>query len=719
VTFDRWFRLSSFLLMADALLALWLADLLGPIETLLFGCGLLLGFHGDARSLSPRVRRMLQRIATALLPLLLAADVLFLADSLLHGLIHLLTLLGLLKLFLRTDDRDFRDLYIISFCQLVAASAITTSMAFLVIFVLYLFLGTWVSLLLHLKREAPDRGPEWGAMPGRLLPTSLIVSTMALLLTAFLFVAIPRTGRPFLPGRAMASTLVTGFSERVELGSFGTIQTESSVVMRIRLLNLRPEEIQRVPLRWRGVAFDRFDGTAWTVSDQGREVAERSRGGLATFGTPSGAGRLLRQEIVLEPIGTQVLFAAPRLLNLLGPFPRLFTDLAGTVSLPSSPASRVSYLALSELEVAEPGALGGAPGGDPDAIRETYLQLPPVAPRVRALAEELARGVRDPFEIARRVDAHLREGYRYSLDLKRDSGYDPLEDFLFVQRAGNCEYFAASMAVLLRAVGVPARVVNGFQRGEWNEYGGYLAVRQRDAHSWVEAYLPRAGWVTFDPSPRAGADVARDNMLARLSRYLDSLAVRWDRYVVAYNLSDQLRMVSVARRRADFFRWRGLQLVRGLERAAADAVQALRTRLQGSPLVVLLAAGTAVGLLIALRKHPFGGGRFRGSGAQGSVRFYRELLRILARKGFVKGAGMTPREFAAGVEARARPELAGVSGVIDLYYGVRYGGRHLSESERQQITQIISRLAKSRAGRSTSVDQTTLPASLPHPSDRR
>lgn len=509
----------------------------------------------------------------------------------------------------------------------------------------------------------------------------------------------------------MAGPLVVGFSEKVELGAFGTIQTESSVAMRIRLPNMRPEEVQHAPLRWRGVAFDRFDGVVWTMSDQERGAPEQSRGGLATFGTPSGAGRLLRQEIVLEPIGTQVLFAAPRLMQLLGPFPRLFTDAAGTVSLPSLPVGRVSYLALSELEGSEPGALGGAGGAFPDAIRETYLQLPPIAPRVRALAEGLARGVRDPYEVARRVEAHLREGYRYSLDLKRDSRYDPLEDFLFVQRAANCEYFAAGMTVLLRAVGVPARVVNGFQRGEWNEYGGYLAVRQRDAHSWVEVYLHRAGWVTFDPSPRAGADAARDNMFARLSRYLDSIAVRWDRYVVSYNISDQLRMVSVARRRADLLRWQGLELVRGMERAADAAVRALVASLRGSGLLVLALVGTAVGLLVALRKRPFGGGRLRGSGGQGSVRFYRELLRVLERKGFVTRTGMTPREFAANVEAGGRPEFAGVSQVVESYYRVRYGTRQLSELEHKWIIQILQRLGTGRLQHSATIGQDRIPPS--------
>jgi transglutaminase-like putative cysteine protease len=700
VTFDQWFRLSSLLLMGDGLLALWLAGLLGTVEALLVGLVLILGLKSEARSLSPRARRIVQRIAMGLLVLFLPADVLYLTESLLHGLIHLLTLLGLLKLFLRTSDRDFLDLYIISFFQLVAASATTTSMAFVIVFLLYLFLGSWAFLLLHLKREGVDRSPDWRRMPAKLLPASVAVSCCAVLLSALFFVVIPRAGRAFLPSTAATGMMLTGFSEKVQLGSFGKIQTESGVVMRIRLPDVRLEDVRRLPLRWRGVAFDRFDGSTWTMTNPEREVPERSRSGLATFETPSGGGRLLRQEIELEPIGTDVLFAAPRLLQLMGSFPRLFTDAAKSASLPSPPVQRITYLALSELEAVDPLVLEGAGSAYPAAIRETYLQLPPLAPRVKVLAEELARGTRHPFEVAHRVESYLLEGYRYTLDLQRDSRYDSLEDFLFVQRAGNCEYFAASMAVLLRAVGVPARVVNGFQRGEWNEYGGYLVVRQRDAHSWVEVYFPRRGWVTFDPSPRGSGDAARNGLFARVSRYLDALGMRWDRYVVAYNLSDQLRLVSVAKRRADLLRWQAIGFLGGFEEAAKDAVRALTVQLQASTLLSLALAATGIAVLVRLRKGPFGW-RIRRSTGRGAVQFYRELLGVLARKGFVKEIGLTPREFAAAVEANGWPELAEVSRVVEIYYRVRYGGRPLSKSERVRITQILRRLAALPVRRST------------------
>lgn len=159
--------------------------------------------------------------------------------------------------------------------------------------------------------------------------------------------------------------------------------------------------------------------------------------------------------------------------------------------------------------------------------------------------------------------------------------------------------------------------------------------------------------------------------------------------------------------------------MRGVGQAATTAARALREGLRGSWVVVLLVAGTAAGLLIALRKGSFGGARRGERGSQGSVRFYRDLLRVLARKGFVKHTGMTPREFGATVEAGGRPELAGVSDTIDLYYGVRYGGRQLSDSERQQIARTIRRLADARVAPSALSAQMTALASAPQTPDPR
>src|SRR5262249_11460949 len=152
---------------------------------------------------------------------------------------------------------------------------------------------------------------------------------------------------------------------------------------------------------------------------------------------------------------------------------------------------RVAYTVESEVE-ALPQFRRRRPAAPLDPVsEERYLQLPAtLSARIPALARQLTAEARDPADAARRLTAFLSREFRYTLTLEKVSDLDPLDEFLFVRRAGHCEYFAAALAVMLRAVGVPARVVNGFQQGEWNPHGRYFIVRLRDAHSWVEAYLP-------------------------------------------------------------------------------------------------------------------------------------------------------------------------------------------------------------------------------------
>ncbi len=153
-----------------------------------------------------------------------------------------------------------------------------------------------------------------------------------------------------------------------------------------------------------------------------------------------------------------------------------------------------------------PGVLRRAPRVLPPGY-EVYLQLPPeITPRVRALAREIVRGATTDFDKAAAIERYLKEPLSYTLEMQSPRGREPIDFFLFERRKGHCEYFASAMTVLLREVGVPARNVNGFLGGEWNEYDDYIAVRAGDAHSWVEVYFSGAGWVTFDPTPGASVD---------------------------------------------------------------------------------------------------------------------------------------------------------------------------------------------------------------------
>ncbi len=694
MSFELAFKLSSYLLVLDGLYALSLTRLFSPVSfaLLLFAFGL--SFWTE--KLQALASKRLWDILTILFLGFLILDLLFLAPSFVAGVIHLLTFVTLYKLFNRRSTRDYLDLYILSFFQLVAASAFTINLAFFLAFITYLILGTWTFLLLHLRREVEASGRS--DLQARLhsshlfgpsfLLTSFGVSLGAFFLTAAFFAILPRVGRAYLPLSWRPGTMVTGFSDRVELGTFGSIQTDPTIIMRVQLPDLDGKTAAGLDLKWRGIAFDTFDGRSWALSGSLKRVLLRRQGGIFQIRRARGQP-LLKQEIYLDPIGTETLFAVPTLVSLAAPFPTLLLDQLGSVSLAAPPSSRIRYLAFSAMEEVSWEPLDREE-------RERYLSLPPLLPRIRALARSLTEGARTAFEKAKRVEAYLQKNYRYSLTLPPAKGLTPLEGFLFETRQGNCEYFAASMAVLLRSVGVPARVVNGFQKGEWNEFGGYYAVRQKDAHSWVEVYLDGQGWATFDPSPRTEFEAGFSAPSGLLARYVDALKMRWNRYVIDYNLGDQILLALTLKRRSEAVReeiGKGLSwLTRGLA--------GLRESLPGVRAPLALAILTILALLVLFRpfrQQPglFRARLFKAHRSRRSVPFYERALKLLAKRGFVKTPSLTPWEFAEEL-CRKDPGLQAVGELFEFYYRVRFGEKPLSPPEEERVKALLSELAGHR-----------------------
>jgi protein-glutamine gamma-glutamyltransferase len=171
------------------------------------------------------------------------------------------------------------------------------------------------------------------------------------------------------------------------------------------------------------------------------------------------------------------------------------------------------------------------------ATRERRLELPAhLDPRIPVLARELAGNSRDPAQVARRLEQGLLQRYRYTLDLP-GAVDDPLADFLFQRRAGHCEDFATALAVLLRTLGIPSRVITGFFGGERtaNEY----VVRAGDAHAWVEADVP-GGVLRLDATPAQNRSAASASLLSWLLGAYEAVEVRWLNGVVDYSFSDQV-----------------------------------------------------------------------------------------------------------------------------------------------------------------------------------
>lgn len=179
-------------------------------------------------------------------------------------------------------------------------------------------------------------------------------------------------------------------------------------------------------------------------------------------------------------------------------------------------------------------------------IAEHYLQLPEeiITPRMAALADELRAQNPEPYQFALALQDWLQTNLTYTTDLPEPSGpgANLVDEFLFEWRRGHCEYFATAMVVLLRQQGIPARIVNGFLGADYNSVGEFYSVRQANAHSWVELNLGawRGGWLQFDPTPAGAVQMSSSGWFANLAMFVDSLRLKWFRWVVEYDLEKQV-----------------------------------------------------------------------------------------------------------------------------------------------------------------------------------
>jgi hypothetical protein len=309
--------------------------------------------------------------------------------------------------------------------------------------------------------------------------------------------------------------------------------------------------------------------------------------------------------------------------------------------------------------------------------------VPDVDERIAALAYSVAAVARTPFEKALALEDHLRKEYGYSLDLSGTPDHpDPLAMFLFDVRRGHCEYFASAMTIMLRQLGIPARMVNGFRTGTYNGFSGHWTVRQRDAHSWVEAWFPPYGWVEFDPTPAEPGPRAPAIGTA-ITDLWDAFDFWWTDAVVNYDIRKQSSLIQSGR-----------MSLEGIQKAALmfmqDAGQAIVSRLGGLrpdrwmlslPAILTGLFGAALlTLVLVFRYHPahmrriartLKGVRRNEDKRAAIVGFYEEALEVLRRRGWRREKNQTPREFA--LEYASEPFGHALIALTAIYHRVRFG----------------------------------------------
>ena len=368
-------------------------------------------------------------------------------------------------------------------------------------------------------------------LSGSLARTTAVIVAAILATSTILFFAMPRISGGYLSRYTQSDAISTGFSESVNLGEIGRIQQSSEVVAHIHIEGDTTGDRQ---IRLRGAVLTLFDGRRWTNPHHDANLISQSYGRvfqLSTRATKLGREELrlargpqlvlIRYRVLMEPLNTSVIFTIPAAQALFGAFREIGVDDDQTFHNLDHEHTMTVYEGVSDVSFAAPATLERLPDAAPDAIPDRYLQLPEhLDPRIPELARQITDSETSPYRRALAIERYLTTHYGYTLQLPSQPPADPLADFLFHRRRGHCEYFASSMAVLLRTIGIPSRIITGFRGAQFNQVNSNYIVRASDAHSWVEAYIPGAGWTTFDPTPAGDAPAA--SLWSRSQLYLDA-----------------------------------------------------------------------------------------------------------------------------------------------------------------------------------------------------
>lgn len=560
----------------------------------------------------------------------------------------LLALMAGMKLLETRGARDCTVLIFIGFVLLFAALLYNQSLVRLP----YILLATWLLSGALLRIHHASSPLKWRPA----LRTAGTMLIQALPLAALLFVFFPRMQGQFWSLPARSAT--TGLDDEMTPGDISELTISGAPVFRVTFDGPLPPPNERY---WRGPVLHEFDGRRWRREPTRAALGERV----------SVEGPAYRYRITLEPTHRNWLFA----LDVPTAWPEQALRLYDMQLITRRPITSLSSFELqSHTRFRSETTLSRS-------LRLMDTALPGAAnPRSRALAQEMRAAAGSDAEFIQAIlEKFRREEFYYTLS-PPPLGDDSVDEFMFDTKRGFCEHFASAFTALVRAAGIPARVVTGYQGGEYNALGEYLLVRQSDAHAWSEVWLEDRGWVRVDPTAYVaparvernldaaipeneavpGRFIRQNLLLARARQAWDAVNNFWNNQVVQYNeLKQRSLMEWIGVKDAD---WRDLGIAFGLA------------------LALFFAALTA-----------YLGWQYRPRVRDPVVVAYEQLCRKLARVGLARAPHEGPRDYLDRA-AVARPELAdALREARSLYVSLRYGEQPLP-AELSRFKYLVNRL---------------------------
>lgn len=649
---------------------------------------------------------------------------------------HWLVYLMLVKMFLPKTVEDDWFLFLLGLVQVLVGGVMSQSDKVGLVLFIWALLALWVLTLFALHREAlrmriapmaspsgmaADRSePYRGLLDWPFAFSTARVAATTLGLGGLIFLATPRnTSMNSSQNNGLTAKHLTGFDDEIKLGDLGEILENDSPVMSIELVDAQNHKLppnDLVERRWRGVTMDWYEDGRWSRS--------RSKPTEYSFGLSgaSGKGRIIRQLIKMEPTTNTTLFGLRPFVGYDAPDKRFapqLNDADGSLfRKPSYRAATFDY-SIDSSELPDFPQTGEQyPSG---SYLRRLLSLPDgLKKKLRPIALAQVGNV-DAGDVRGRVAAlerYLRDSgqFRYSLQMDRtDPDLDPVEDFLVIRKAGHCEYFASALALLLRSIDIPARMINGFKGGDENAIAGITTVRQKHAHSWVEALVGRTNdlelqplWITVDPTPadQRNESVARvGGMASNFYQITDFIRYVWIFYVVGFNSERQDRFLyapirGLIREAQRGFAIMGETIRKLLHFPSVESFFSLRGFLVSFGALLLAVALARLGTWLYKRLvRRYAKGRANDSPGMAGILFYRRLLRLLGEYGLERPPAETPQEFAtraavflsghgSGTEAVA--DVPSV--VVDAFYRIRFGEHTIREDDFDRVTARLDAL---------------------------
>lgn len=455
------------------------------------------------------VNRVLLNVAAFATLLFFISDMFVISGDLLIAVGNLTLAFHAIKSFDIRTPGDGLQVFFMSVIQLVVASELDQPLIFGAIFLVFIASSVLFIMASHQAAEVEK-------MPRGLLKSGFVLTIMILPVVALLFILMPR-GAGGLFGSRNRQKAMSGFDDKVSIGTFEEVISSADVVMRITL----PEGKIAEPY-WRGKVFETYEKNSWE-NRWTHGFPYRNRKGEVQFVRKMPKNGIV-QDVLLKPPKSGTVFGISEIARISCDSRWVVEYPNGEVAVSRRRKKRLNYQVIST-------------GKRPKVRKKTldlYLQFPDGMARTARLTEDITSGTVDAAGKCRAIMNWLRKNCSYSLKVPlAESVGNPIEDFLFKTKKGYCEYYATAMVLMLRSAGVPARIVAGYRGGDFNPYGGYYVVRQANAHTWVEAAIGKQ-WVRFDPTPAtAGAN------RSLFSDYLDILGFAWDRYVVGYSVEDR------------------------------------------------------------------------------------------------------------------------------------------------------------------------------------